>query len=260
MMAAMQPNPPCRVCASRYTLFVQDVLGRRTGNKFPQFYCMDCQSFFHTSNYRETEQQKADDYNFLFGYRENHARLQNQLFLEIKARSTWIRSVCEVGHGTGLFMKAAQDYGCSAYGFEVNQHCHEFAVSQLGLDCKLGLFDATHQDHYDLFASIMVFEHLENPRDLFALMRDRLNPDGLIYVSVPFVERRDWPYLWTADRAPASTPPDVFYDNDVHITHFSVEGLRRMGLSLGARSADYFVSLDVVNKSPGSYGGVLFQF
>ncbi len=256
----MQATPPCRICASRYTLYVQDVLGRRTAGKFAQYVCMDCRSFFHTSGYRETEEQKRIDFEMLWGWRDGHARLQNQLFLEIKTRFPWIRSFCEVGHGTGLFMKAARDYGCTTYGFEVNKLCHDFAVDQLGLDAELGLFDATHTARYDLFGSIMVFEHLENPRDLFALMRDRLNPDGLIYVSVPFVERRDWPYLWTAGTAPATAPPDVFFDNDVHITHFSIEGLRRMGLGLGARSAEHFVSQDVVDRSPGSYGGVLFQF
>ena len=106
----------------------------------------------------------------------------------------------------------------------------------------------------------MVFEHLEHPRELFSLMRDRLTADGSIYLCVPFVERRDWPYLWTAGSNPAPAPPDVFYDNDVHVTHFSIDGMRRMGLSLGARSAEYFLSQDVATKSPGSYGGVLFRF
>ncbi len=37
----------------------------------------------------------------------------------------------------------------------------------------------------------MVFEHLERPRELFATMRDKLNPDGTIYLSVPFVGRQE---------------------------------------------------------------------
>lgn len=256
----MQKHLPCPACNSSYTLYVQDVLGRRTNARYPQYFCMDCHSFFHRSGYRETDEQKAMDYEFLFSYREAHAKLQSQLFLEIKTRLPWIRTVCEVGHGLGLFLRAAKDFGCDGYGFEVSQPCHDFATHQLGLSCELGLFDAGHNRSYDLIASIMVFEHLEQPRDLFATMRDKLSPDGAIYLSVPFVERRDWPYLWTAGTAPGVAPPDVFYDNDVHITHFSIEGLRRMGLGLGARTADYFVSADTVDRSPGSYQGVLFQF
>jgi SAM-dependent methyltransferase len=251
---------PCPACASRYVAFVQDVLGRRTGRRYPQFACLDCRSFFHRSDYRETDEQKGFDFQFLFNEREAHDKLQNQLFLELKTRLPHLRTVCEVGHGLGLLLKAVRDYGCDGYGFEVNRLCHDFAREQLGLSCELGLFGPDHPRTYDLITSVMVFEHLEAPRDLFAAMRDRLNPDGAIYLSVPFAHRHEWPYLWTADSAPGTAPPDIFYDNDVHITHFSVEGMRQMGLSLGARHADYFVSQDTAHRSPGAYHGVLFRF
>ena len=256
----MDARPPCPACASRYVAHVQDVLGRRTGNRYPQLACLDCRTFYHRSNYHETDEQKGHDFDFLYNQREHHDKLQNQLFLELKTRVPHLRTVCEIGHGLGLFLKAARDYGCTGYGFEVNARCHEFARDQLGLDCQLGLFGPDHDRTYDLIASIMVFEHLETPRDLFTAMRDRLNPDGAIYLSVPFIHRSEWPYLWTADRTPGTAPPDVFYDNDVHITHFSVEGMRQMGLSLGARFADYFVSTDTAHRSPGAYHGVLFRF
>ena len=49
------------------------------------------------------------------------------------------------------------------------------------------------------------------------------------------------------------------HDNDVHINHFSIEGLATMGKSVGARVADFFVSQDVYHKSPGAYPGMLFR-
>ena len=256
----MRTNPPCPACASIYSLHTQDVLGRRTGSLYPQYFCMDCRSFFHRSGYRETDEQKAADFEFLFGHRDNHYKIQSQLFLELKTRLPWMRTMCEVGHGLGLFLKAAGDYGIEGRGFEVNRTCHDFAVHELGVASELGYFGMDHPCRYDLIASIMVFEHLETPRELFAAMRDKLNPDGAIYLSVPFVGRHEWRYLWTAGTTPGPAPPDVFYDNDVHITHFSVEGMRRMGLGLGARTADYFVSRDTAHHSPGAYHGVLFQF
>lgn len=256
----MQTRRPCPACDSRYTAYVQDVIGRRTGSRYPQWVCLDCRSFFHRSNYHETEEQKAHDFDFLYGQREHHDKLQNQLFLELKTRVPHIRNCCEIGHGLGLFLKASRDYGCEGYGFEVNRLCHEFATQQLGLSCELGLFGPEHEGRYDLIASIMVFEHLETPRELFRAMRDALKPDGAIYLSVPFIHRHEWPYLWTADTGPGAMPPDVFYDNDVHITHFSVDGMRQMGLGLGARHADYFVSQDTAHRSPGAYHGVLFRF
>jgi hypothetical protein len=83
---------------------------------------------------------------------------------------------------------------------------------------------------------------------------------SLKYLAVPVFEREHWTFLKTAGNQPADSPPDPFYDNDVHITHFSVRGLKQMGLSLGARRADYWLSKDTFHHSPGSYHGVLFTF
>jgi len=221
---------------------------------------MDCKSFFHQSNYKEDLVQQRQDFETLLGWRELHQKLQSQLFLELKTKLPWIHSVCDIGHGVGLFLAAARDYGVNGSGFEVNPLCHEFAAKELGLNVELGLFGPEKLQRYDLITAIMVFEHLEFPRSLFEIMRDKLNPDGAIYLSVPFVGRHEWPYLWTAGSDPGTFPPDVFYDNDVHITHFSVDGMIQMGNALGARSAEYFVSTDTADRSPGSYHGILFQF
>lgn len=256
----MKQNPECMACASTYTVYVQDVIGNRTRDLFPQFVCLDCRSFFHRSGYRESEEIMRRDFEILFGDREHHRRLMSQLFLEIVTRYPAINTVLEIGHGAGMFMQACHDYGRKPFGFEVNPHCHAFVRNDLGLPCHLGLFDESHDRAYDLIASIQVFEHLENPRQLFKTMTEKLNKDGLVYISVPVLERELWPFLWTAGTSPAHTMPDPFFDNDVHISHFSIEGLIAMGRSYGAKTADYFVSKDVVDASPGSYQGVLFRF
>ena len=256
----METRAPCPACASRYVAYVQDVLGRRTGRRFSQFACLDCRSFFHRSAYQESDEQKKYDFEYLFNARESHQKLHSQLFLELKTRVPHIKSVCEVGHGLGLFLNAARDFGCDGYGFEVNAECHKFAKLELDLCCELGMFTCDHNRNYDLIVAIQVFEHLESPRDLFSTMRDKLNADGAIYISVPFIHRHEWPFLWNAAQKPGSAPPDIFYDNDVHITHFSVDGMRQMGIGLGARSAEYFVSQDVAHRSPGAFHGIIFRF
>lgn len=253
-------NETCRICESRYVLYAQDVIGARTKQFFKQKFCMDCRSFYHTSGYQENDAQQLADFEYLFAHREGHAALQSQLVLELTTFAPGIQTVLEIGHGAGLFLRACRDYGLDAVGFEVNPHCHRFSVDQLGVKSTLGYFDAEHGKKYDLIVALQVFEHLENPRALFKLMRDHLNPDGLIYLSVPFVERRQWRYLWSAGKDVSRHPADVFYDNDVHITHFSIDGMRSMGMGLGARDAQYFVSKDVYQQSPGSYQGILFRF
>ena len=252
--------PSCPICASKYTLYVQDVYGKRTQQKYPQRFCMDCQSFSHASNYRESDEQQKADFDFLYQNLELHRSVLGQLTLELKARLPGIKNVLEIGYGTGVFLEACRNFGFEATGFEVNPYCVDFAKNELKVNGALGMFDDTHEHTYDLIAAIQVFEHLENPRVLFQTMRNHLNPDGAIYLSVPFVERNQWKFLWAAGEAHEYSNEDVFGDNDVHITHFSIEGMKKMGLSMGARSAEYFVSKDTYYHSPGAYQGVLFRF
>jgi len=250
----------CPICESDYTLHVQDVVGNRTGLYFYQSFCMDCQSFFHKSGFKEIDEQKKLDFEYLYNDRDNHRAIQSQLLLELITRLPGTKSALEIGHGVGFFLKACQDYNVDAVGFEVNKWCHDYAKKELGLDSRLGFFDDNHRGKYDLIAAIQVFEHLEKPRDLFKIMKSHLNKDGAIYLSVPFVERNQWRFLWDADKTENKHRADILANNDVHITHFSVKGMKQMGLSMGARTADYFVSKDVFYNSPGAYQGVLFQF
>ena len=256
----MVVNDPCPVCMSAYTLYVQDVVGRRSGRKFPQYVCLDCRSFFNFSGYREDDYQQLSDFEFVRNHQTRISRLQNQLALEIFSMAPGIKTCAEIGCGIGLFVKACSFFNVEACGFEINPHAMRYARDVIGVRCEDQLFTREHKQKYDLIAAIGVFEHLERPRDLFATMVEKLNPDGWIYLSVPFVERRDWRYLWSADKEPAAGLPDPFHDNDVHIVHFSIQGLMDMGRQLGARACEYFVSKDTVDNSTGAYHGVLFRF
>jgi SAM-dependent methyltransferase len=253
-------NRTCPACASPYNALVQQVIGRRTKDLFDQFVCLDCRTFFHRSGYREDAEQKQIDLQFIINHIPRHTALFGELALEICTRAPHIKTVCEIGFGLGLLMQAFKNFGREPYGFEVNQYCVEYARNTLGLDCEEGLFTSATPGKWDAIVACMVFEHLEDPRGLFEVLRDHLNPDGVIYLSVPPVERESWPYLWTAGTKPGPAAPDVFYDNDVHINHFSVEGMRRLGESLGARSFEHWTSKDVYENSPGSYPSFLYRF
>jgi hypothetical protein len=260
ILPGVKPTPSCPACRSRYTVFLQDVVGRRTGQHFPQYVCLECQTFTNPSGYVEDEAQKRHDLKYLIEHQEHIARLQAQLALEILNRATTVRTVAEIGCGSGLFLRACRDLGVLAKGFEVNDLAAEYARDVIGVDVATSMFDATHPHRYDLIAAIGVFEHVADPSGLLATLVTKLNPDGMIYINVPFVDRAQWPYLHTAGTEPASAPPDPFYDNDVHIHHFSHEGLRRMGERSGSRSCESWTSVDVVDRSPGAYPGVLFRY
>jgi SAM-dependent methyltransferase len=236
------------------------VVGARTGKRFLQYYCMDCQSFSNPSGYREDEGQKRADLQYLIEHREHIERLQGQLFLEIQHRLPGIETVCEVGCGAGFFLKAVKDFGRKGLGLETNQFAAAYAREQVGVDVRSELLTKDHAGCYDLIVAIGVFEHVERPRELFEIMASKLTRDGAIYLNMPFVNREHWRFLWGAESRTKTAPPDPFYDNDVHITHFSTEGIKRLGAQLGARSSEFWESVDVVQHSAGAYLGVLFRF
>jgi SAM-dependent methyltransferase len=235
------------------------VLGGRTGNKIPQYVCLDCRSFSNLSGYREDEVQLRDDAAYVVSKRDHIHRLQSQLFVEIIHRLPHAMSVCEVGCGAGLFLEAVRNLGRQGRGYEINPFAVDYARNEVGVEVHREMFTADHPHRYDLIAAIGVFEHLERPRDLFEVMVSKLNRDGALYLSVPFVNREHWPFLWKADEL-VPPWPDPFYDNDVHIIHFSHEGIVRMGQQFGARSWEIWESKDTVHHSAGAYPGILFRF
>lgn len=143
----MNRNIQCPVCNSIYTLFTQNVMGVRTKQFYPQLFCMDCQSFFHRSSYSESVEQKQLDFMTLLSEREIHFALMSQLALELKTRRPATHTVLEIGHGTGQFLRACENYGMQAHGFEVNEYCHKFAVENMGLSSEFGMFGYEHPEH-----------------------------------------------------------------------------------------------------------------
>lgn len=252
-------NNPCRVCSSDYVLFVQDVFGQRTQKFHKQYFCMDCKSFFHTSNYVESEEQLKSDFEYLLNTKDASYSNQNQLVLELITLVPGINTICEIGHGAGFFLKACQDYNLKAVGYDINPYCHDYAKNYLNVDSRCCYFDGG-DEKYDLIVANQVFEHLENPHQLFETLVRSLNPDGAIYIAVPKIDRDKWRFLKTAGNNDNKLSSDVFMDNDVHITLFSTEGLRSMGRKFGCRSMHSFKSADRYYKSPGCYEGILYFF
>lgn len=251
----------CPVCGSDYGLYIKDVYGQRSCTKFPIYCCLDCNSFWNFSKYKETIDTQKNDFEYLLRYQDHISKLQGQLLLEIIYRAPCIKSCCDVGFGNGLFLKQCQYYKIKEYGFEINPFCVEYAQKTIGINCEQGYLNHKHLDKYDLIVAIGVFEHIETPKALFKEMVNHLNNDGYIYINVPFIGREQYKFL-KEDEPGLSLPkfPNPFFDNDVHIIHFSIDGLKQLGMQCGARFAEYFVSKDVVDNSAGSYRGILFSF
>jgi hypothetical protein len=82
---------------------------------------------------------------------------------------------------------------------------------------------ATPLPKIDLFLCISVLEHIDEPRPLIEnLCSAALRHNAALFISVPFLDRDKWHFIEDPDPAVPGTP---FFDNDVHVMHFSSQGL-----------------------------------
>lgn len=96
---------------------------------------------------------------------------------------------------------------------------------------------------------ISVLEHISEPvgliKELVSAAKKCQSP---LFISVPFVEKHQWHF---ADKKFEDAPYTPFFDNDVHVTHFSIFGLMSLVQSLGIDSARIIKC--------GIWWGVLFE-
>jgi SAM-dependent methyltransferase len=138
----------------------------------------------------------------------------------------------DIGAGLGSVVMAARERGLEAQGVEVNPHAVEWAVRNHGVHLRGQPFQAgLFPDRFDIVTCNHVLEHLEAPRLLIADAITSLMPGGLLFLSVPFLpEPRSEALRYVVE---PDSPGSPFFDNDVHITHFTRQGLLAMAQSLG---------------------------
>jgi len=100
--------------------------------------------------------------------------------LQSRRRQTWL----DVGCGHGELLVALQEVSRGnivCKGIEPNQH-KIMAAQKRGLD--VDYFDlASHDRRYDTISLLNVYSHLPNPPEFFRLIRERLKPDGEIFLE-----------------------------------------------------------------------------
>ena len=148
-----------------------------------------------------------------------------ELFAKLAAVGVRPTSVLEVGCGIGTMLATAEEYGASAVGFDVNNLATAYGRSR-GRDTRDELWSPeTPIGKPDLILCMSVLEHLDHPRPLIRdLCLGAQKFSSVLFISVPFLDRTRWPFLLDPDPKRSGTP---FFDNDVHVTHFSSKGLTK---------------------------------
>ena len=125
----------------------------------------------------------------------------------------------DVGCGLGGFLKAAKKRRFMVFGVEQSLQAILYARSKLGIDNihHCSLFELP--DDYSSFNVITAFEvleHLDNPRLFVQAMYERLQPSGILYISVP--DRDCFEIRLAGERPQSDFPPN-------HLTRWSTTAL-----------------------------------
>jgi SAM-dependent methyltransferase len=228
----------CPVCESKFVLYCRDVTGRRTKNVFAQYYCMFCESFFNPSGYTEDEIQLERDAHWHIDVEERNLAWSKSLCSAALKKNPKIKSVLEIGCGTGTLLKVFKDANLEVYGYDINPFVKEIAKTRHNLDIRIDLWNAKKlEKKIDLLICISTLEHIENPRNLFSeisIFCKKHNSSA--YISVPFFDKDKWDWFYK-DNSEKTAP---FFNPDCHINHFSKRGFIIMAGQFGAKSVEYF--------------------
>lgn len=140
----------------------------------------------------------------------------------------------DYGMGSGQWCAVARDIGYDVTGTDVSEESLEHGRS-LGLKVlPLSVF-ATKT--YDFINSEQVFEHLSTPLEVLGNLKDALEPNGIIKISVPYgtnIEKKLSHMDWRAPRGHRNflipiTPA-------IHINTYSQKSIIKMGATLGLKN------------------------
>lgn len=214
----------CPVCDKPYLVFVTHKRAVRTVSDVPLYACLSCQSFCNPGPYSEDEAQLERDLEWHKKVAERNLKATDVLLKHLRAAGANPARILDIGAGTGTLLKAAQAHGIAGVGYEVNPLTQPYARDVNGVDVRAEFWTAdTDCGDFDLLVSIMVLEHIETPRPMIEnMVKACLAQNAQLFISVPFVDRNRWPFLHEKDPRAERNP---FFDQDVHVTHYSSKGL-----------------------------------
>jgi SAM-dependent methyltransferase len=106
----------------------------------------------------------------------------------------------DFGMGWGHWALMGEAFGCNVYGAELCQRHIDHARAH---GITVITWDEIPQYRFDFINTEQVFEHLADPLDTLRQLKAALKPNGIIKISVPFVndiERRLKIMDWTAPK------------------------------------------------------------
>lgn len=238
-MTDILPTPRnCPVCDERFMVFVDRKMTMRTKRNLPLYYCMACESFSNPSGFIEDEQILKDSLEWHIKVKDRNITASKTLINEFDRLNVSYKNIVEIGSGIGTFLKVAEMRGSSGIGYDINPLTQPYAreVNNVDVRSENWSYD-TDCGPFDMMVCIMVLEHVPEPRSMIRDMaRACIRENAAVFISVPFVNRDRWHFIHEPD---PKTPNNPFFDNDMHVTHYSTKAMEAVLKEFGMSSVEW---------------------
>jgi len=221
----------CPICKSEAKILHKNgkdyFIGRGKSADFDINYCAVCQTAFSSPFLTDKE--------LTFFYPENYEAYAGKKgflgwlqVLKYKADLRLIKktikksgaSIFEIGAGRGEFLDQARYFGFKIAGLEPGRAGRDFAQKNYNIILQPGLADGLiFGQKYDLMVARHVFEHLNDPKQILAGIKEGLADNGILFLKLPRFdswEARFFKKYWSG------------YDLPRHRFHYSSEGILKL--------------------------------
>ena len=214
----------CNLCGSdqQVTLFTAHDLRYKTPGRFSVTRCLRCHLVFVSPRPTVLEIEK----HYPSITREHLSVAAPNLFALEQAKKVIARhseqgTILDVGCAAGYFLSAMQERGWKVYGVEPDDAASKTALTVPGSIVKQGILEASDFSElkFDAITFWSSLEHLHDPSATLEIVRQRLKPEGFLYLGVPnfdSLERRLFRAKW------------FHLDVPRHLYHFTTATLKAM--------------------------------
>jgi 2-polyprenyl-3-methyl-5-hydroxy-6-metoxy-1,4-benzoquinol methylase len=141
------------------------------------------------------------------------------------------RNLCDVGCGSGFFLKYMCSSGWKGIGIEPSENaCYESGNLRIVGNTLEGFIAENPEYHhfFDVVTLFGVLEHAANPVGMIQSVKNLLNKDGILFISVP----NDFSVLQESARNSLNSDPWWISIPD-HINYFSMNSLKNVLMGCG---------------------------
>jgi 2-polyprenyl-3-methyl-5-hydroxy-6-metoxy-1,4-benzoquinol methylase len=96
-----------------------------------------------------------------------------------------IKNVLDYGCSAGGYLKVFNDIGLKSIGLDYDKNYIDFGRNFFGLNLKFGGLEKLTGDSFDLIILNHVLEHMSHPVDFITSLKNHLNENGKLLISVP---------------------------------------------------------------------------